>query len=137
MPVLASLEPNAVTIDPGGAARVNVRIRNRGDIVDGFEIKIIGPSAAWASIEPPQIRLFPAEEGTAQTTFQVPRASTPEADVYPFGVRVRPVSDPSSTIVEEGKIGVNPFVEFGAEVVPSTSEARSVGEHEITVANRG
>ena len=137
MPILASVEPNALTVDPGGSASVNVRVRNRGDIVDGFQISIVGPSAAWASIEPPMLRLFPDEEGVATVTFRVPRASTPAADVYPFGVRIRAVSDPASTTVEEGRIGVNPFVEFGAEVVPSTSEGRLGGEHEITVANGG
>ena len=137
MPILATLEPKAITVEAGGAASVRVRIRNRGTIVDAFELRIVGPAAGWASAEPAMIRLFPDEEGVAEVTFRPPRSSTPVAGTYPFGVSIRPSSDPASSVVEEGRVGVNPFVDIAADIVPATSEARSVGQHEITVANRG
>ena len=95
MSILASLEPRAVTIDPGGSASVQVRVRNRGTIVEAFDLRAVGPCAPWAIVEPASLRLFPGEEGVAQVTFRPPRAATPAAGTYPFAISIQPGADRS------------------------------------------
>lgn len=137
MAVLASIEPAELQVDPGAEAWLAVRVRNRGTIVDRFDIAVVGPMAPWAYVDPPNLRLFPDQEGEARVGFRPPRASSPVADTYPFGIAVRAVSDPSDSTVEEGRIAVAPFVELAAEIVPQTSRGSRSGSHDLNVQNRG
>lgn len=137
MSVLASIEPVDLKVDPGGDATLTVRVRNRGTIVDRFDIVVVGPTAPWASVDQPSLRLFPDKEGEARVTFRPPRAPDPAADTYPFGVFVKAASDPTASTVEEGRITVSPFVELVTEIVPQTSRGSRSGSHEVTIHNVG
>jgi hypothetical protein len=135
--VLATIEPAELKVDPGSETSLVVRVRNRGTIVDRFDVAVVGPTAAWASVDPPSLRLFPDKEGEARVTFRPPRAPDPTADVYPFGVAVKAASDVNASTVEEGRITVSPFVQLTTEIVPQTSRGSRSGSHDVTVHNRG
>ena len=137
MSVLATIEPTDLKVDPGAETSLIVRVRNRGTIVDQFDIAVVGPTAPWAAVDPPNLRLFPDKEGEARVTFRPPRAPHPAADVYPFGVAVRAASDSSASTVEEGRIVVAPFIQLASEIVPQTSRGSRSGSHDVTVHNVG
>jgi hypothetical protein len=137
MSVLATIEPTELQVDPGNETSLMVRVRNRGTIVDQFDMHVVGPSARWATIDPPSLRLFPDKEGEARVTFRPPRAPDPMADTYPFGIAVQAASDASASTVEEGHIAVSPFVQLSSSVVPQTSRGTFSGTHDVTVQNVG
>lgn len=137
MSVLATIEPTELQVEPGGEASLVVRVRNRGTIVDRYDILVVGPTAPWASVDQPSLRLFPDKEGAARITFRPPRAPNPAADTYPFGISVRAASDTNASTVEEGRISVAPFVQLTTEIVPQTSRGSRSGSHEVTVRNVG
>lgn len=137
MSLIASIDPVTLQVEAGGQAVVVVRVRNRGTIVERFEIGVVGPAAAWAHAEPDALRLFPDVEGTAQVIFHPPKAASPQADTYPFGISIRPAADPDSSTVEEGRVTVAPFVELLTEVVPQTSRGSRSGRHTVTIKNQG
>jgi hypothetical protein len=137
MSVLATIEPSELQVDAGNETSLLVRVRNRGTIVDQFDIKVVGPTGHWATVDPPSLRLFPDKEGEARITFRPPRAPDPMADVYPFGIAVRAASDASAMTVEEGHVAVAPFVQLTSEVVPQTSRGVFSGAHDVTVHNVG
>jgi hypothetical protein len=137
MSVLATIEPSVLQVDAGAEASLVVRVRNRGSIVDQFDIGVVGPTSAWASVDPPSLRLFPDKEGEARVTFRPPRAPDPAADTYPFGVAVRAASDATASTVEEGRISVAPFVQLASEIVPQTSRGSRSASHDLTIHNVG
>jgi hypothetical protein len=137
MSLIASIDPATLQVEPGGQSVVVVRVRNRGTIVERFEIGVVGPAAAWAHAEPDALRLFPDVEGTAQVIFHPPKAASPHADTYPFGISIRPAADPDSSTVEEGRVTVAPFVELSTEIVPQTSRGSRSGRHTVTIKNQG
>ncbi len=137
MSVLATIEPNALNVDAGSEVSLVVRVRNRGTIVDQFDIHVVGPTAGWVAVDPPSLRLFPDKEGEARVTFRPPRAPEPAADLYPFGVAVRAAADPTAATVEEGHIRVAPFVQLASQVAPQTSRGSMSGSHDLTVKNIG
>src|SRR5574338_1080589 len=137
MSVLATIEPANLNVDPGAETSLVVRVRNRGSIVDQFDLHVVGPTAGWATVDPPSLRLFPDKEGEARVTFRPPRAPEPHADTYPFGIAVRAAADPSAATVEEGHIVVAPFVQLASSVVPQTSRGSMSGTHDLTVKNIG
>jgi hypothetical protein len=137
MSVLATIEPNSLQVEAGAEASLVVRVRNRGSIVDQFDIAVVGPTAPWALVDPPSLRLFPDKEGEARVTFRPPRAPNPAADAYPFGVAVRAAADVSASTVEEGRITVAPFVQLASEIVPQTSRGSRSATHDLTIHNVG
>jgi hypothetical protein len=135
--VVASLVPTTVTVEPGGQAVVLLRLRNTGSIVDRFDVTVVGPTAAWARVDPPSLSLFPGAEGETRVVFAPPRASEPRAGTLPFGLRITPEADPRGGTVEEGRVTVEPFTDVVAQIVPQTSRGSRAGKHEVVVENRG
>lgn len=137
MSASTSLEPAVVEAAPGGVAVARLRIRNTGAIVDRFDVTVVGPAAAWTTVEPASSSLFPGQEATVLVRFSPPRASTVRAATLPFGVRVAPAANPAGASVEEGRVTVLPYHEPAAEIVPQTSRGSRTGRHEVVIANRG
>ena len=137
MAVIATLDPAALSVEPGGQASVAVHVRNQGAIVDRFGITVVGPLAQWARAEPQTLSLFPGQDGDALVTFALPRDAFPRAGAYPFGVRVKAEADPAGVAVEEGRVTLGPFTDAAAEIVPATSRGSRTARHEVQIDNRG
>jgi type II secretory pathway pseudopilin PulG len=127
----------AVAVEPGQSVAVEVRIKNTGTVVDEFTVDVLGDAAAWATVDPPTISLFPSADGPTRVVFSPPRLSTTPAGQIPFGLRVRSKEDPAGSAVEEGSVQVGAFMEPHAELVPRTSRGSTSGSHDLAVDNRG
>ncbi|NDZ85229.1 hydrolase, partial [Streptomyces sp. SID10115] len=132
-----SLDPAAVTVDPGGRATVRLRVRNTGDTVEEYRLGVVGPAAGWARVEPDVLRLYPGSEGTAEISFAPPRSPDAAAGPTPFGIRVEPRENPEARDVVEGQVTVAPFSEIRAELLPPTIVGRFRGRASVAVDNLG
>jgi hypothetical protein len=137
MGAAASLEPHAVDVDPGGVATCKVTVRNTGSVVDEMTFTVLGPSAAWADVDPPNLSLFPGAEGTATVRFRPPRDASTQSGRMPFGLRVASREDPPGSIVEEGAVTVSAYGAMTAELAPRTGRGRRGARFEVAVDNRG
>ena len=137
MGAIVTLAVPVIRVEPGQEASVDLRLRNTGTVVDEFTFEVVGPSGAWATVEPPTISLFPGAEGQAKVTFKPPRHSSTEAGASTYGLRAASREDPEGSYVEEGTIEVGSFVEPYAELVPRTSRGSRGASHDLAVDNRG
>jgi hypothetical protein len=137
MGAAASLEPHAVDVDPGGVATCQVTVRNTGSVVDEYSFSVLGPSGAWADVEPKTLSLFPGAEGTAVVRFRPPRDASTQSGRIPFGLRVASREDPPGSVVEEGTVTVSSYGATTAELTPRTARGRRGARYEIAVDNRG
>jgi hypothetical protein len=133
----ARLENDALNVEPGAAAGVRIKIQNTGTVVDEFTFQVLGDAAAWASVTPALIPLFPGKEEIATVTFRPPRTAQVAAGPIHFGVRVVSREDPQGSVVEEGVLTVGSFADSSAELVPKNSRGSRSAVHEIAVDNRG
>jgi hypothetical protein len=131
------LSEETLTVEPGGEADCEVRVRNTGSIVDQYTLEVLGDTAPWTHVEPATLSLFPGDEGVAHLQFRPPRDPSVRQGAVPFGLRVASKEDPSGTAVEEGTVEVGRFVDTFAELVPRTSRGRRQARHELAVDNRG
>ena len=132
------LDPAAVAVEPGGEATTIVRITNVGDVVDAFDVEVLGAAAAWTAVEPATVSLFPGAEGTARLTFRPPRSPDVPAGPMLFAVRVQSQDARLETsVVEEGELEVGRFTDLAAEILPRTSHGRFSGRHRVQLTNRG
>lgn len=136
MTTSAILDSTSLRLDAGGEVVVPLQIRNNGQVVEGYQISVIGAPAAWAVVEPSSVSLYPGTTTTATVTFKPPRNARTPAGELPFGVRVQPTEHPELAVVPEGVIEVLPFLETTAELVPRTSQGRR-GRHQVAIDNRG
>lgn len=137
MTTVATLDTQLLVLPPGGEASCELHIQNRGDIVEGYRIEVLGEAARWATVEPPTLTVYPGTQAGARVVFRIPRGyDVPAADV-PFGVRVLPVEHPEHAVVPEATLRIGAYAETTAELVPRTSRTRRVATHDVAVDNRG
>jgi hypothetical protein len=136
MSTTASLDMTTVQLPAGGEAVLPLQIRNNGTVVEGYQITVIGTPAAWATIDPPTLSLYPGTTTTATVTLRPPRSARTAAGEHRFGVMVTPSEHPDQAVVPEGVVEVLPFLETTAELVPRTSQGRR-GRHQLAIDNRG
>ena len=137
MGAAASLEPHALSVDPGGVATCAVTVRNTGSVVDELSLSVLGPTSEWAQVDPPSLSLFPGAEGTATVRFRPPRDATTRSGRIPFGLRVASREDPAGSTVEEGSVTVSSYGATTAELTPRTARGRRGARFELAVDNRG
>lgn len=137
MGATARLSDKLLRVDCGQETVTTVTVRNTGAVVDEFTFVVLGEPAAWTTVEPASLSLFPDGEGTVSVRFKPPRDATTRQGTMPFGVRVSSREDAGGSAVEEGNVDVVPFLELSAELVPHTSHGRRSGTHEVAGDNRG
>ncbi|HKD98416.1 MAG TPA: hypothetical protein VKB69_12615 [Micromonosporaceae bacterium] len=137
MTTVATIDPASLSVSPGGEVRCVVKVRNNGDIVESYRFQVVGDPGQWATVEPAQISLYPAAEGTATVIFRVAKGSRMPAADLPFAVRVMPVERPQFAAAPEGMLRVLPYRETTAEVLPRMSRVFRTARHEVAIDNRG
>ncbi|MFE5791118.1 hypothetical protein ACFQ8C_00945 [Streptomyces sp. NPDC056503] len=137
MSLTASLDASHVTAVPGGETSLPLQVRNSGTTVEEYRFEVAGACAAWTTVEPATLSLYPGSTETVSVTFRPPRDPSVPAGETPFGVRVVPTSDHAEPVVPEGRVTVAPFVEVTAELVPRGSHGVLRGTHKVAVDNRG
>jgi hypothetical protein len=137
MGATASLDVDTVAVEPGSQVSCELKLRNTGTVVDQFTFRVRGDAAAWASVEPPTLSLFPDAEGTARVTFQPSRSAGVGAGPVPFAVLAASREDPGGAAVVEGVVEVLPFADTTAELVPRSSRGRQWARHNLAFDNRG
>ncbi|MGD0863352.1 MAG: hypothetical protein ABSA21_11430 [Candidatus Limnocylindrales bacterium] len=137
MASIVKLPSEVVQVVPGATATVPVTIRNTGTVVDQFTIEILGEAAAWATVQPPTLSLFPGAEGQTVVTFAPPRLASVPAGTIVFGIRAASHEDPSGSTVEEGNLAVAAFADTFAELLPRTSTGSRAATHSLALDNRG
>lgn len=126
-----------MTVDPGNAATVTLKLRNTTDLVEEYRIAVAGTPAVWAAVEPRTLRLYPGTAGTAEITFRPPRTPDATAGGHPFAVEVVPTEQPGGKTVVEGHLTVTPFTEVRAELLPHTVRGRFRAKPRFAVDNLG
>ncbi|CAM5607606.1 Hydrogenase expression protein OS=Streptomyces tendae OX=1932 GN=F3L20_00960 PE=4 SV=1 [Streptomyces tendae] len=137
MNLWTSLEPASATVDPGSTARVRLRVRNTGDVVDEYRFEPVGDIAPWTTVEPQTLRLYPGTTGTVELTFAPPRTPDATAGPNPYAVRITPTEHPDAVTVPEGNLTITAFTEVRAELVPPVVKGRFRGRPRLAVDNLG
>lgn len=137
MTTVATLTPPDLRLAPGTETRCIVTIHNRGEIVEGYHLEVLGDAAQWATVTPPQVQVYPGTEATAEVTFRLPRTAKVHAADIPFAVRVLPMERPDHVVVPEGVLRIGELAELRGEMLPQTSRTRRATVHDIAIDNLG
>jgi hypothetical protein len=137
MGATATLGLKSATVQPGGEATCEIRIRNSGTVVDQFTLEVLGDAAGWAIVEPATVSLFPGAEATARIRFKPPKSPSVAARAIPFAVRIKSREDARASMVEEGVVEVGSYTDTFAELIPRTARGARRGKAQLALDNRG
>jgi type II secretory pathway pseudopilin PulG len=126
-----------IQVVPGETTEVGVRVRNTGQVVDQFDLDVLGEATAWTAVEPASVNLLPGAEQTVRLRFSPPRSPDVAAGDTTIGLRVLSHEDTAGSVIEEVVVSVAVFTEIVADLVPRTSRGSRRGRHELAVDNAG
>jgi hypothetical protein len=75
MTVTARLDDSAIAVEPGQQAVVDLTVRNSGQRVEAYVLDLVGEPAAWASVRPAQLSVYPGDDAHAQVLFAPPKTA--------------------------------------------------------------
>ncbi|MFD9099742.1 hydrolytic protein [Streptomyces virginiae] len=133
-PVL-DIEP--VSVMPGGTATTSLTVRNDSDIVEAYRLEVVGDCAAWTTVEPERVSLYPGTSETVTIRLAPPRSPQVRAGDVPLAVRVLPTEQPEAVRVPETTVHVEEFRELRAESAPKRRRGWLRGRYRIAVRNEG
>ena len=91
---LVSLANDQLRLDPGQIGQSEFTVRNPGNIIETYDLTLLGPAQAWVEITPDSVSLFPGEEETVTLELHPPMTHRVPAGTYAVGVmaqsQVRP-----------------------------------------------
>jgi hypothetical protein len=137
MGVAVGFDATQILLTPGDETATEVRIRNTGQVVDRFDLDILGDAASWIRVQPASVNLLPGVEQVVQLVFAPPRSSAVVAGDATFALRALSHEDTEGSVIHEAVVHVTPFTEIAADLVPRTSRGSRRGRHEIAVDNTG
>ncbi|MEI7034800.1 hydrolytic protein [Streptomyces pratensis] len=126
-----------MTVSPGAAATTTLTVRNDGDIVEAYTLEVVGDCAAWSTVEPARVSLYPGTSETVVLTFAPARSHEVRAGETPLAVRVLPAERPESVVVPEGSVTVEPFHELRTELEPRRRRGWLGARYRVAVQNKG
>lgn len=137
MTTSAELGLPALTVAPGGVATTTLTVRNDLDIVEAYTFEAVGDCAAWTTVEPARVSLFPGTSETVTVRLAPPRSPSTRAGEFPLGIRVLPVERPDLVAVPEATVTVTPFHELRAALAPRRRRGWLRGRYRASVRNLG
>ncbi|WP_233273237.1 COG1470 family protein [Streptomyces broussonetiae] len=136
-PGAPGLDIAAVTVTPGGTASTSLTVRNDSDIVEAYTLEVVGDCAAWTTVEPARVSLYPGTSETVTIRLAPPRSPEVRAGDVPLGVRVLPAEHPESVTVPETTVHIEAFHELRTEVLPRRRRGWLRGRYRLAVRNEG
>lgn len=126
-----------MTVTPGGTATTSLTVRNDGDIVEAYRLEVVGDCAAWTTVEPDRVSLYPGTSETVTIRLAPPRSPRVRAGEVPLAVRVLPTEHPKAVKVPETTVRVEGFRQLRAESAPRRRRGWLRGRYRLAVHNEG
>ncbi len=118
-----TLSPSQVEVTPGGSARIEAKVRNRGTIVDEVmvEVEVDGAPRSWAQVEPARVALYPGVEKAVITAFSPSPDHRLKAGHLPFRITARSQLHPETAAEQDGQLDVARVTGLDLDVVPGAA----------------
>ncbi|WP_406096579.1 hydrolytic protein [Kitasatospora purpeofusca] len=136
-PGAPGLDIPSVTVTPGGTATTSLTVRNDGDIVEAYRLEVVGDCAAWTTVEPDRVSLYPGTSETVTIRLAPPRSPRVRAGEVPLAVRVLPTEHPEAVRVPETTVRVEGFRQLRAASAPGRRRGWLRGRYRLAVHNEG
>lgn len=133
----ARLAEGELSVQPGDTCSVTVQVYNTGERVERVQVVVTGRAAAWSSVVPAELPVYPDKSATCTVTFAPPRRPDCPAGVVDFAVRCASTIHNGLVATAAGVVSVGAFHDLSMELQPTVSRGRRTTKHQVRVENRG
>ena len=134
-PPRLELEEQQLSITPGDAVTLTVKVANTNEIVEHFIVDVREIPGTWVHELPPPLYLLEGQEQQVHLTIRPPREPSTEAKVYRMIVRAASEQRPDKVTERPINLTILPFYDFTYKGWP---EKLSHGQRsQVTVYNLG
>lgn len=134
---LVSLTDVQQRLDAGQISQTEFTVRNPGNIVETYDVVVLGPAEAWVDAVPQTLSLFPGEEDTSTVELRPPMSYRVPAGTYAVGVKAQSQVRPDVSATAEMLVTVNPFYRFRCTMASTSFTIRTRATMLIQVTNEG
>ncbi|MEV0644588.1 hypothetical protein AB0I28_04945 [Phytomonospora sp. NPDC050363] len=133
----ASLSDSALAVQPGETVATTVTVHNAGSQVEEFVILVIGPAAAWATVEPDRLSIYPGQRAEATVRISPPRRPETSPGNAWFTVRAASTLHRGLTADVQATVEVGEYRELVATLQPQRGSGRGATRHVVDMLNTG
>ena len=135
MSLRASITPDRTAAYAGIPVFATVTVANTADLVDAFEIRVLGVDRSWVQSSPERLQLFPQSSGEIELAIDLP-------DDFPSGLRtltiqIRSELKPDRPTLLTLALEVDSRPRVNVQVHPVMISAGSKATFAVTVQNQG
>src|SRR5690554_5951351 len=127
--------PRRVTAFAGSPVDMLVTITNAGDVIAGFDVRVLGADPSWVEIEDPSPRLFPGASLTTRVSITLP-AEALAGDRH-FSIQVSDRTGTGEVAVFDTVVEVPARPRTEIDIEPRTVTAGKAAQFHLTVRNEG
>ncbi|MBL7208490.1 MAG: hypothetical protein ISS52_00185 [Dehalococcoidia bacterium] len=131
-----SLSATKLELAPGESAETTIIIRNQGQIVDDFILRVEGLDPTWWTLSVPSVSLFPGDEDMAKLTLHPPKEGGVRAGSHTFQIKAASRANPQEVTSEDVFLILRGFAAWEVAMAPTKVVGRS-GTYRLTVNNSG
>ncbi len=112
--------PRYIRLQPGEVVTATIKVRNMGSVVDEITLTPRGEAAAWITVAPDTLNIYPSTEGEATIRFAPARAPRPPAGLFAFEIAVNSDRQPASSMVYRGSVELGAYDSLTAAATGTT-----------------
>jgi beta-lactam-binding protein with PASTA domain len=136
-----SLQTVKLAVAPGGRAVLLAHVRNQSDIVDNYDIGVVGLPEGWWSVVPPTVYLVPfGAGGTYEQEVEIhvhpPRAPEAQARTWSFDVTVWSRAQRAQGAAAPASVDIAPYQDLRTDLTPDRARGRRQARFTFAAENR-
>jgi beta-lactam-binding protein with PASTA domain len=131
------IDTHSVRVEPGGDVTVGAQILNKGSVVEGVDMRVLGVPQDWVRIEPPRVNLDVGGQAVVSIHFAPPRATSTRSGPSEVEVAVWSSSNPQVRCAEHIRLDVGAYHDLEVEHTQNELTVRRAGEFRLALRNNG
>ena len=131
------LDQHDLAVEPGRRASVGARVANKGSVVEGVDIRVLGIPEDWVRVEPSRVNLDVGGQANLVIHFAPPKATTTRPGLAEVEVAAWSVSSPKVRCAEHVRLNVGTYSDLEILHAPHELTVRRSGDFQLDLRNNG
>jgi beta-lactam-binding protein with PASTA domain len=131
------IDKHVATVEPGGEVTVQAQVLNKGTVVEGVDMRVLGVPEEWVRVEHSRVNLDVGGQAVVAIHFAPPKATTTPSGPAEVEIAVWSSSNPQVRCAEHLHLEVGAFHGLEIEHPPGDLNVRRSGEFRLDLRNNG
>jgi hypothetical protein len=132
-----ALDQHALAVAPGREMSVGATVINKGTVVEGVDIRVLGVPESWVRIVPPRVNLDVGGRASLTIYLAPPKATSTRSGLAEVEVAVWSVSSPKVRCAEHLRLDVGTYHDLEIEPSPREQTVRRAADYQLDLHNNG